>query len=362
VKILQIVSGKEINGAMVHVDLLSRMLLQRGHEIQLLHKLNSWIALKLQDAGIFQRVSTMQRIPFGELLRVARWVREEGFDVMHTHMSRAHFFGVLLSRLTGVPVVATAHASHWQPHWRFNDLVIANSESTRRYQARYNRVPENRLVTIPCFIDWATFSTTSPESRNILRDRLRLSDDQPLIGVVGAVTPRKGQRELIAALPDLIKRFPDIRIVFVGHFKRSDKYARQLRTHLLKQKLAGRIIWAGQQPNVNQWLAACDACVVPSLKEPLGLCALEAMAAGIPVAASAVGGLVEFVITEQTGLLFNPKQPADISATVARILTDAPLRERIVPSAKQMVAEQFSPDRLTDRIEAALRSVVSSPK
>jgi glycosyltransferase involved in cell wall biosynthesis len=131
---------------------------------------------------------------------------------------------------------------------------------------------------------------------------------------------------------------------------------------LLKQKLAGRIIWAGQQPNVHQWLSACDACVVPSLKEPLGLCALEAMAASIPVAASAVGGLVEFVIPEQTGLLFNPQQPADISATVARILTDPPLRKRIVPSAKQMVAEQFSPDHLTDRIEAALQSVVSSPK
>ncbi len=344
---------------MVHVDLLSRRLFQRGHEAHLLHKPNSWIEQQLKDTGIVQHESTLRRLPPRELLRVARWVRDEGFDVIHTHMSSAHFFGVLLRRLTGVPVVATAHSNRFQPHWRFNDLVIANSESTRQYQSRYNRVSEKRMVTIPCFIDWQTFSADSTESRQALRNKLHLGEGQPLIGVVGAVTERKGQRELIAAIPDLIKRFPDIRIVFVGQFKRSDKYARQLRVHLLKQKLAGRIIWAGQQPNVHEWVSACDACVVPSLKEPLGLCALEAMAASVPVAAANVGGLVEFVLPEKTGLLFNPRRPAEITATVARILTDTSLRERIVPAAKQMVADQFSPDRLTDRIEAALQSVVS---
>lgn len=70
-----------------------------------------------------------------------------------THLSRAHFFGVLLRAASGVPCVATAQSRHFQLHWMFNDLVIAVSEATRLYHQRWNRVPSERILTIPNFVD-----------------------------------------------------------------------------------------------------------------------------------------------------------------------------------------------------------------
>jgi glycosyltransferase involved in cell wall biosynthesis len=357
VKILQIVSGQFVNGAMVHVNLLSRQLIERGHEVQLLCRPRSWIWRALRRTGIKRRKSDMNRFPPNELLRIGKWIREEKFDVIHTHMSRAHFFGVLLNRITGVPCVATAHASHFQLHWRYNDLVIANSESTKTFQARFNRVPLERLVKIPCFIDLEKFGNTSDSVRNHVRTRLGIHDQRRLIGVIGAVIERKGQRELIEALPALVERFPHLKVAFIGQMQFKEKYYRNLRKSLYSKKLFRRVIWVGRRNNVHELVQGLDACIVPSLKEPLGLCALEAMAAGVPVAAANVGGLREFVEPEQTGMLFNPRDPGDMSNTITRILTDQPLRDHLTSTAKKMVLDDFSPSSITTRIEEALASV-----
>ena len=98
--------------------------------------------------------SDLHRWPFDELRRISRFVRQEKIDVIHTHTSRSNFFGILVRWLTGVPSVATAHSCHIQLHWMFNDWVIAVSESTRRYQRRYNlvRTAASRRFTTPSIL------------------------------------------------------------------------------------------------------------------------------------------------------------------------------------------------------------------
>lgn len=357
-KILQVISGREVNGALVHVDLLARELSQRGHQITVLCRPRSWIRKRFEGLPIGCRESELKRLPPSELVRVGKWIRDEGFDVIHTHMSSAHFFGVLLKKLTGVPSVATAHTFHFQLHWRMNDLVIANSQATRRFHARYNRVPKKKLVTIPCFIDREKFGHPNSRVRQQAREEFGVHDDRPLIGIVGSVEPRKGQREFIESLPQLIDRFPGIQVVFLGGHNRDSRFAKRLRNRLHQLRLFRRVIWAGARENVHELIQGFDAVAVPSLKEPLGLCALEAMATGIPVAASNRGGLRELVIPDQTGLQFDPQSPGDIADAITRILTDADLRSRVVSHARQMVETDFSPATLTQQIESALHSVL----
>jgi L-malate glycosyltransferase len=358
VKILQVVSGQFVNGALVHVDLLTRELLKRDHEVQLLCRPRSWIWRRLHRTGIKKTKSEMNRFPPQELIRIAKWIRQENFDVIHTHMSRAHFFGVLLKPLIRIPVVATAHTSHFQLHWRFNDLVIANSDSTRQYQHQMNRVSAKRLITIPCFIDLQKFSITDAETRLRMRSELGLVPDQPVVGVVGAVTPRKGQLELIQALPQLIERFPNLKLVFIGQFERDSSYYRRIRRTLFEKRLFRRVIWVGRRNNVHELIQSLDLCAVPSLKEPLGLCALEAMAAGIPVAAADIGGLREFVTGDQTGVLFDPRNPKEVAHQIGRLLENNQLREALKANSRALVREFFSPEATTAKIESAYRSVI----
>lgn len=357
-KILQIVSGQFVNGALVHVDLLTRELLLRGHDVKLICRPRSWIWRRLFRTGIEMKKSTLSRFPPQELIQIAKWIGQEKFDVIHTHMSSAHFFGVLLRGITGVPVVATAHTSHFQLHWPFNDLVIANSQSTRDYQARINRVAEDKLVTIPCFVDLTRFRKAQSENRKQVRRELGIFDDRPTLGIVGSVTPHKGQLEFVKSMSALIERFPELKVVLIGQFDKSSPYYRKIRRHLYENRLFRRVIWVGRRNNVDQLIQSLDVCVVPSLKEAQGLCALEAMAAGIPVVAAKVGGLAEFVIHEHSGLTFDPKDPQQIADQVTRMLVDQELRRRVIGNAQKMLDDQFSPSRIVDRIENALLSVI----
>ena len=167
-------------------------------------------------------------------------------------------------------------------------------------------------------------------------------------------------------MPELIQRIPNLKIAFIGHYdkpskknsKKKSKYYRQLRSNLFQKKLFRRVIWAGRRNNIHELVQGLDACIVPSLKEPLGLCALEAMAAGVPVAAARVGGLKEIVLHEQTGLQFDPRQATEMADSIERILIDQPLRERIISQSRQMLKQQFSPAAVTTQIESALQSVI----
>lgn len=359
VKILQIISGREVNGALVYVNLLARQLAEMGHEVTVMCRRKSWIWRRLSRSGIERVKSEMTRCPPFELHRVARWVKQEKFDVMHTHMSRAHFFGVLLRQMTGIPCVATAHASHWQFHWRFNDLVIANSNSTRDYQVKYNRVRENKIVTIPCFIDLEKFGNVDASMRETTRRDFGIHDDRPLIGIVSAIVKRKGHFEFIEALPKLVERFPNLKVAFIGQVgTRDEPYTRKLRRSLYNKQLFRRVIWVGRRNNIHELIRSFDVCAVPSLREPLGLCAVEAMAAGIPVAAANVGGLPEFVHHEKTGMLFNPRDPDEMCDSITKLLTEKSLREKVTGNARELVHQQFCPQHLTQQISDALESVV----
>jgi len=115
--VMEIVSGLQINGAGQHCAQLSRQLARRGHKVTVLCQPGARIAELLADDPVDVMFSSMKRFPPKELRRVASEIRRRGVQVMHTHMSRAHFFGVLLRWFAGVPSVATAHSQHFQLHW-----------------------------------------------------------------------------------------------------------------------------------------------------------------------------------------------------------------------------------------------------
>ena len=152
-KIMEIVSGTRVNGAILHCLLLSRELVRRGHQVTLVCRPGSWISRQMVDGPIDAFRSDLHRWPPDELRRIAGVIRQRQIDVIHTHTSRANFFGILLRWMTGVPSVATAHSRHVQLHWMFNDRVIAVSEADRRYQRTHNLVRGSRIETIHNFID-----------------------------------------------------------------------------------------------------------------------------------------------------------------------------------------------------------------
>ena len=204
----------------------------------------AWIGDQAPAYGIQVIRSDLHRWPFDELRRISRFVRQEKIDVIHTHTSRSNFFGVLVRWLTGVPSVATAHSCHIQLHWMFNDWVIAVSESTRRYQRRYNLVRASRIETIYNAVDPAHLVAAPPETRLLMRQSLGYDAATPLLGVVGNVIPRKGLIHLIRAMPRILAAAPAARLLVVGGQEQSD-YGRNVRVEAEKLGIAESVAWTG---------------------------------------------------------------------------------------------------------------------
>lgn len=359
-KILQIVSGREVNGALVYAKALAEQLRGGGHDVTLMARPDSW--LERQPLTVPLICSHMNRLPPTDLLRTARMIQREGFDIVHTHMSRANHFGVLLKFLTGVPTVATCHAPRLHPQWHFHDSVIANSAATRDFLRRTIRVPSCRLETIHCFVDLDRFLHTDPRHRLRLRRELHVDEGEPefLVGVIGGVIPRKGQEVLVRALPQILRAVPHARVVFIGRFHRDEGYVKRIRRFILRHQLMRRVRWLGIRNNVNEYLQALDLTVIPSLKEPLGLVAIESQAAGIPVVASAVGGLPEIVDHDKTGWLVPPNNPSALAAAVIAAAQNAERRAQVATHARQTVQERFAPEVLTRMVEQTYERLLAA--
>ena len=354
-KILQLVSGTDVNGALVHCRLLARELAKRGHLVSIGCRAGSWLWNQMDDSSVRLITCDMKRRPVSRMQSFADWIRREKFDVMQTHMSSANLFGVLMKQMTGVPVVATAHSRHIQPHWRFNDHVIANSAVTQRYMRRVNRVNPQRLTTVHCFVDDEKFREQETIIYRGLRRQWRFQLDARVVVIAGDVVPHKGHWYFFQCLPDLLKRFPDLQVVVVGRFKRDEKYTQKLRRFLLQHRILNRVKWIGRRNNMQEVLSAADLAVIPSLVESLGMVALECMAVGTPVVASRTGGLIELIENEQNGLLVPAKNPQAIGQAVTRLLKCEQLQTELVAGGKSVVATRFSTDVLVRQVEAVLR-------
>ena len=359
--ILEIISGRKINGAVVHCLALLEELVERGHRAILMCPPGSWIAGQLAGRRLAVELmpSDLHRWPTDDLRRVAKILRQQRIDVVHTHMSRAHFFGVLLRWLTGTPCVATAHSNHFQLHWMFNDRVIANSNATRRFQQGCNFVRSNRIETIPMFIDRRHLAQPRADSRQRARALLGLDPCEPLVGIVGNVRPRKGIEYAIGAMPRVLAAVPSARLAIIGNLRAAD-YVARVQSAAERLGAASRVLWLGHRDDVREILPAIDVYVQPSIKEPLGLSILDAMVSGLPVVATRVGGIPEVVVPGRTGLLVPPARSDALAEAIVAMLGDPARRREFGRAGRQRALDEFSPGCLVPRIEAVLAGAVRS--
>lgn len=339
-QILMVASGTGFNGANKYCYELVVDLLQQGVGVLPVCIPDSWLSRQFDEAGVEYVASPLSRYPLAEIRRVATLARERGVTVVHTHNSRAHSFGVLLKLLHGLPVVATAHQRHIQLHWCMNDYVIANSEVTLRSMRRFNCVPKSRIRRVYCPIKDVFFDYPQPIAVTAARSSWGLSATDLVIGCVGNVSPRKSQLNLIRALPGVLRVFPQARLLMVGG--EHGEYAQICRQAVQELGLQEAVHWLGHQDNVPRLMNCMDVCVCTPTEEAFGLTAAEALASGVPVVATRIGGLREIVIDDVTGLLVPPNAPNELSAAITRLLQDEALRVRLGQAGRERVQTLFN--------------------
>jgi glycosyltransferase involved in cell wall biosynthesis len=355
--ILEIVSGRGVNGAVVHSRMLAEELAARGHRVTLVCRPGAWIERELRGSAVDVILSDLDRWPTAELRRVAEVVEARAIDIVHTHMSRAHFFGVLLKWFSPVAVVATAHSRRMQPHWMCNDGVIAVSAAVARFQRRYNRVAARRLRVIHPFVDVTRFAPPEPGARQQLRETLGLAPQALAIGVVGSVFREKDLVTLVRALAAVRQSIPQACLVVVGDGPAD--YIAEVAAESDRLGQSAHVIWTGWRADVPEVMGALDLLTSTSVEEAFSLVAAEAMATGLPVVARRVGGIAELVVDGTTGVLVPADGHHDLVKAIVQLLGDRDRRREFGLAGRARSLECCSPETQVPMVEAMFAAVAA---
>lgn len=295
--------------------------------------------------------------------RLAAVLRRRRVDILHSHVFYSSLFASPIGSLCRVPlVIETPHVrEHWRHglkgHYavdrlvgRFVDRHIAVSEANRRYLVEEKGLPARKIVVIHngCDVQRFTPRHSAPAS---LRPVLGFAQSDPVLVVVGRLEPQKGHRILFEALPAILCDFPAARVVCVGEGTLRSELERQVETAGLR----GAVRFVGHQANVADWLALADLSVLPSFYEGLPLAAIESLAAGRPMVATAVDGTVEVVVDGETGLTVPPGDPAQLARAIRDLLGDPLLRQKLGRAGRAKVLERFTAEHQIERTEALYR-------
>lgn len=305
-------------------------------------------------------------------IEVRRLAAAVGADLIHANTTRAALLA-LLARRRRPPVIA--HIRDWAPEGRFSravlglvgrraDLVVANSAYIA---GQFDGLPLRRPARVlhnP--VDLRQFDPATVDGAAVRRE-LGVPSGAVTLAVVAQLTPWKGQDDAIRALAELPAAEPEAILLLAGSAKFSGPgtsfdnagYERDL--HALAEGLgvADRVRFLGERRDVPRVLAATDVLLVPSWREAFGRIAIEGMAMGVPVVATAEGGPVEIVRPGVDGLLLEPRRPAAWAAALAPLVADPERRRRLGASARARAAVFGVPAHVA-QVLAVYRDVLSA--
>ena len=218
------------------------------------------------------------------------------------------------------------------------DAFACISHSLEREAIAFG-IPADRVHFLPNAIDMGRFRPPNPEERSGQRAALGLPPDAVVCLFVGRLSREKGVLDLVEAWN--ILRPPDALLLIAGPDMTGHPWdaGRPARDRIAQQGLASSVRFLGPSDAVASLLHVADVVVQPSHFEAMGLSAAEALACGVPVVASAVGGLLDFIVDGRNGLLAPPRDPRALAAALGEIIADSSLRARLGGEARASIAE-----------------------
>ncbi len=329
--------------------------------------------------------SSRQRL-FGFVKRLAAWVRQEGFDVLHVNNPGAWLDVALGARLSGRPCVQTFHGLECSvdevpavQRWkcalaaRMTTRVIAVGEASRATVCRLARLSSSAVQVIPNGIDLRRFGPASGLQSALVRDELRIDAVAPLAIHVAGLRPVKDQLTLLHAWRLVLasrsqappgnarpggSASPAPVLLLVG----DGPCREELISAVRGLGIQDQVRFLGERSDVEVLLPACDVFVLSSRTEGLSLAILEAMACGLPVVATSVGGNPELVRDGETGRLTPARDAERLAQALADVLSNPALARRMGAAARGFVETRHNLETMGDQYVALYSAIVKKQR
>ena len=274
--------------------------------------------------------------------------------IIHANSAMAQVYAGPVAEKAGIPCLW--HARDLRPLQypangicRGADHIIAISQCVAEFLGA-NGFPQARTSRV-----YNGIEATQWQARVTGRDAragLPLDDEQPIILMAAQLAPWKRHEDAIRAMPHILTRRPETRLVLAGSDLWGDHPELEARLKTLAGDLSVRdeVIFAGQRDDIPDLIAAAEMVVIPSDAEPFGRTAIEAMALGKPVVGTRAGGLPEIVSDGKTGLLVVPRFPESLADACLKLLENPPLARRLGEAGRERAVSVFSADRMAGEI------------
>jgi len=336
---------------------------------------------KMEEVGIDVIILQMRRdiSPLSDLIaffKLCLYIRKGRYDIVHTHSSKAGFLGRLAARLMEIKVIIhTPHCFCFEAldmnkvkkfiyfyiekfAALFCDKIITVSESQRQDIIKRDLVNSRKVITIENAVDIYKFSNNRLD---IVRKKqeLGLNNSSTILGTVGILIKRKGQRYLIEAISQIVKEGFDVRLIIAGEGPlRKD-------LEILKDNLGldSRIKFLGFREDIPQILSFMDIFVFSSLwGEGMPLALLEAMACGLPVISTEVHGAIDLLQGNKRGILVRKKDVKGLVEAIRFLVCNPDEAKKMGREAQRLICENYSLKKQIDRIEGLYISVCLSTR
>jgi glycosyltransferase involved in cell wall biosynthesis len=289
-------------------------------------------------------------------LKVAKILRDQKVDMIHTHNTQPLVDGTIGALLAGVKtIIHTDHTREYPDKKRymfaewlmshFVYKVVGVSEATSRDLIKYEKISPKKVITIVNGIDGSKFDIRIDKEHK--KRALGITNDGPIIGIGVRLTRQKGITYLLKAMPEIVKRYPDITLVIAGEGDCGSKLKEEARDLGIERN----VLFVGARLDIPELLALFDLYVLPSLWEGLPIVLLEAMAAGCPVVATNVGGNDMVIQHGENGSLIEPKNPALLASEVIRVLDNEELRKDYARKGIKLFKNKFGAEVMTQHYQ-----------
>jgi glycosyltransferase involved in cell wall biosynthesis len=292
--------------------------------------------------------------------KLAAHLRLKPCTILQSSLFSVNLHARIAARLVNVPIVVCEEHSDYERYnprlgwllrplhrWlaRWADRFTVPSEAVKRSLVSAEGIQAEQFTVL--------YNTALPERFTTslapveARQRLGLPPEGPVIGLTASLAVRKGQIYLLEAMRRLVEAAPGIHCLLVGEGPERPRLEEAIKGWGLEE----RVLLLGLRRDIPEVLRALDIFVSPAVEEAFGINILEAMLMGLPVVATAVGGVPELVLDEVTGLLVPSLNPLALSAATERLLKDQPLAERMGSAGRQRARDLFGPENYASTLE-----------
>ncbi|MBU0984089.1 MAG: glycosyltransferase family 4 protein [candidate division Zixibacteria bacterium] len=287
--------------------------------------------------------------------RIRRELSERRIDIMTVNFNKDVRLGGLAARWQGDTRVVwrvglditSAGWAHRVLTPKLVDGVVVPSESLKRQVMRHGYLSDDMVTVIYNGTADKTFVRPNPEAARELRHKYHLAADSVVAVSVGRFVDQKGHVYLVEAAPEIVRSHPEIRFLWLG----DGPHETMLRERIAELGLGDYFVFAGMLDTIDLELAGADLMIHPAVEEPFSHAILECMRAGLPIAASRVGGIPEAVVDNESALLVPAKQPRALALAVVSLLDRPNVMASFGEANQKRWYQHFRLDTMMTRFE-----------